>query len=124
MLASLQRLAALPPSTLIYCAHEYTLANLAFALEAEPDNPAIAARLQVVTSLRARGQPSLPTTLATELDTNPFLRLHAATVRAQALRFTSGEAGYAEYPEPLQTFVRLRAWKDRYLPPPSFGGAR
>lgn len=114
MLASLEKLAALPTATHIYCAHEYTLANLKFARLAEPDNPEIVARINVVQSMRERGEPSLPTTLAVELKTNPFLRLHIPTIQAQARRFTANDIDYVTLPEPLQTFVRLRAWKDRY----------
>src|SRR5690606_23500900 len=74
MHASLQRLAQLPAATHIYCAHEYTLANLAFALAHEPDNAMLQRRRQEVVELRANNLPSLPSTLALELATNPFLR--------------------------------------------------
>ena len=74
MHASLQRLAALPENTALYCGHEYTLANAKFAIVAEPDNPAIAARLDAVAKLRAAGKISLPTTVAEERATNPFVR--------------------------------------------------
>jgi hydroxyacylglutathione hydrolase len=71
MRASLNRLAALPVDTRVYCAHEYTLSNLRFAAAAEPDNPQVAARLQHVQSLRAENKPSVPSLLADELATNP-----------------------------------------------------
>ncbi|RME64928.1 MAG: hydroxyacylglutathione hydrolase, partial [Alphaproteobacteria bacterium] len=74
MWASLSKLAALPPETRIYCAHEYTQANGRFALTVEPDNPALAARMKAVDAARAAGQPTVPSTLADELATNPFLR--------------------------------------------------
>jgi hydroxyacylglutathione hydrolase len=74
MFASLTRLAALPGETLAYCAHEYTLANAKFAAHAEPDNAAIADRLAEVERLRASGQMTVPTTIALERATNPFIR--------------------------------------------------
>ena len=74
MFASLTRLAALPGETLAYCAHEYTLANARFAAHAEPDNEATADRLAEVERLRAAGQMTVPTTIALERATNPFIR--------------------------------------------------
>ena len=74
MFASLTRLAALPGETLAYCAHEYTLANAKFAAHAEPDNTATADRLAEVERLRAGGQMTVPTTIALERATNPFIR--------------------------------------------------
>lgn len=73
MYASLQRLAALPDQTKLYCAHEYTLANARFAVHAEPDNQAIAGRLDQVTKLRGAGKITLPTTVDEERETNPFI---------------------------------------------------
>ena len=72
---SLQRLIALPDATKLYCGHEYTLANARFAAHAEPDNQAIAERLQAVQRLRGEGTPTLPTTVAEERATNPFVRV-------------------------------------------------
>lgn len=74
MYASLQRIAALPSETLIYPAHEYTAHNIAFASTVEPDNTALQQRAQHSALLRRNQQPTLPTTLALELATNPFLR--------------------------------------------------
>jgi hydroxyacylglutathione hydrolase len=74
MHASLQRLAALPAETRLYCGHEYTLANALFAAHAEPNNIAIAERLETVRALRAGGEITLPTTVAEERSTNPFVR--------------------------------------------------
>jgi hydroxyacylglutathione hydrolase len=71
---SLQRLAALPEDTALYCGHEYTLANARFAAHAEPGNPAITARLAEVERLRAAGQITLPTSVAQERETNVFVR--------------------------------------------------
>ena len=74
MHGSLQRLVSLAEDTELYCGHEYTLANARFAAHAEPGNPAIAARLKEVEQLRAEGRVTLPTTVAEELATNPFVR--------------------------------------------------
>jgi len=74
MYANLQRIAALPGDVRIYCGHEYTLANARFAADVEPNNAAIAARLKNVEALRASGDVTLPTTVAEERETNPFVR--------------------------------------------------
>ena len=74
MYTSLQRLTALPDDTRLYCAHEYTLANARYAAHAEPGNPAIEARLATVAALREAGAITLPTTVAEERATNPFVR--------------------------------------------------
>jgi len=71
---SLNRLAALPPKTTIYCAHEYTQANARFALSVEPDNPDLIAYAKDVDAKRKRGEPTVPTTIGHELAANPFLR--------------------------------------------------
>ncbi|MDB5707419.1 MAG: hydroxyacylglutathione hydrolase [Sphingomonas bacterium] len=83
MFANMQRLAALPPTTIVYCAHEYTQANGRFALAAEPGNAATRARMETVDSLRARGEATVPTTIAEELATNPFLRAQSAAQLAE-----------------------------------------
>lgn len=77
MLASLDRLADLPGSTRVCCAHEYTLANAAFAMTVEPDNAALRTRAAAARSQRAHGAPTLPAVLHEELDANPFLRVDA-----------------------------------------------
>ena len=74
MFGSLQRITALPEDTELYCGHEYTLANARFAAHAEPGNPAIASRLAAVERLREAGEVTLPTTVAQERETNPFVR--------------------------------------------------
>ena len=74
MHSNLQRLASLPPETLVYCAHEYSLANGRYALVAEPDNEALKERMKKVEAARAAGEPTVPTTIALELATNPFVR--------------------------------------------------
>jgi hydroxyacylglutathione hydrolase len=74
MYRSLQRLTELPDDTRLYCAHEYTLSNANFAIHAEPENPAIARRLSEVKLLREDGKITVPTTVAEERETNPFVR--------------------------------------------------
>lgn len=75
---SLRRIAALPDETRVYCGHEYTLANGVFALTVEPDNAALAERVEAVRAARARGEVTLPTTVALEKATNPFVRAGSA----------------------------------------------
>lgn len=82
MVASLDALAALPPATRVYCAHEYTLANIRFARSVEPSNAALAERALRDQASRDRGEPTLPSTIGLELATNPFLRCDAQEVRA------------------------------------------
>jgi hydroxyacylglutathione hydrolase len=84
MHASLSRLAKLPPETKLYCAHEYTVANLRFALDLEPDNERVSNRLQEAVTARSEGLPTVPSTLAQELATNPFLRCEDAALVAAA----------------------------------------
>jgi len=74
MYGNMRRYAGLPVDTRVYCGHEYTLSNGRYALVAEPDNQAIVERMAAVEALRARGEPTVPTTIGAELATNPFLR--------------------------------------------------
>jgi hydroxyacylglutathione hydrolase len=74
MWANMQRLAALPQETRIYCAHEYTQSNGRYALHVEPDNQALIERMRAVDAMRRRGEPTIPTTIALERATNPFMR--------------------------------------------------
>jgi hydroxyacylglutathione hydrolase len=90
MHSNLKRLAALPADTLVYCAHEYTLSNGRFALTVEPDNAALAARMAEVEAARERGEPTVPTTIALERATNPFMR--AASVDEFARRRVGKDA--------------------------------
>ena len=83
---SLDRIAALPDETLIYCAHEYTEMNLRFALAVEPNSPALQARVARVAALRAAGLPSVPSTLGEEKATNPFLRCQESVVIEAGVR--------------------------------------
>ena len=108
MHASLQRLAALPARTLVYCTHEYTLSNLRFAQAVEPGNREIAERFEHVTRLRDAGQITLPSDLLTERATNPFLRCSEPAVIAACQH--QGHQG--ENPEGV--FAALRAWKDNF----------
>ncbi|TKD45501.1 hydroxyacylglutathione hydrolase [Azotobacter chroococcum] len=106
---SLRRLAGLPEATLVYCTHEYTLSNLRFAQAVEPDNPAIARRLAEVSAWRAAGRSSLPSNLALERDTNPFLRTGETSIKEKMAR-RSGRASI----DPDQVFAELRGWKDNF----------
>jgi hydroxyacylglutathione hydrolase len=83
MWTNMQRLAALPPETIVYCAHEYTQSNGRYARVAEPDNQAVIDRMREVDALRARGEPTVPTTIALELATNPFMRAGSAEALAR-----------------------------------------
>jgi hydroxyacylglutathione hydrolase len=106
--ASLQRLARLPPDTLVYCAHEYTEANLGFARWVEPGNVELICRGAEVRQARSRGEPTVPSVIALECATNPFLRVGEATVIAAVERWAG---------RPLkrgaEVFRALRTWKDR-----------
>lgn len=109
MFRSLQRLAALPGSTRLYCGHEYTLSNAAFARAVEPDNPALHRRTEEARSMRNASRPTLPSTLADELACNPFLRCAQPAVVA-AVRRRLG----AEVADPVEVFAELRRWKDGF----------
>lgn len=108
MYHSLQRLANLPERTQVYCAHEYTLANLAFAQAVEPDNQALQQRVASAKTDRAAGIPTVPSSLALEQATNPFLRCHLSSVKRAAAQ--NGEVG-ADY---WQVFAKVRHWKDNF----------
>jgi hydroxyacylglutathione hydrolase len=107
MLASLDRLAALPAATRAYCAHEYTEANIRFALAVEPGNAELQQRARDAAALRARGEPTVPSTIALERATNPFLRADEPAVRAAALARDAGAAAGR-----VQAFAALRSWKN------------
>lgn len=110
MHASLALLAALPPQTRVYCTHEYTLANLAFAQAVEPDSGDIAAHIAQVRAWRAENRPSLPSTLALERRINPFLRTGEPGVRRAAEAWAGPEALSTE----VAVFTALRRWKDGF----------
>lgn len=109
MLGSLDKLAALPAATRVYCAHEYTMANLAFAAAVEPDNEALKERIEHDQGLRDRDQPTVPSTLALELDTNPFLRCAQAPVVDKVLTEQRATAS-----DPVSVFAAVRGWKDNF----------
>ncbi len=108
MLASLTALSALPGPTRVCCAHEYTLSNLKFALEVEPDNPRLVTYNAACQALRMQNQPTLPSSIATECQINPFLRSNQPTIVASAGRFDA--AGLALN----GAFATLRQWKNQY----------
>ena len=105
MLASLDRLADLPTSTRVCCGHEYTLANAAFALAVEPHNAALQHRLKEAQAMRASHRPSLPSTIGSELECNPFLRTAQASVAAAVALDASDR---------VAVFAALRRWKDGF----------
>lgn len=106
--ASLCRLKALPPSTMLYCAHEYTASNARFALHADPDNAKLHDYAAHIDKNRAAGMPTVPTTLSRELATNPFLRADDPAMQARW-----ADRG-AVVGDPVATFAALRAAKDTF----------
>jgi hydroxyacylglutathione hydrolase len=108
MVASLAKLAALPDATKVYCGHEYTLANIAFAQQVEPANAALAARLALAKELRAQGKPTLPSTLGEERASNPFLRWSEPAVIDSANKYLG-----ARVSDPVKVFSAIREWKNR-----------
>ncbi|QIL21023.1 hydroxyacylglutathione hydrolase [Thermomonas sp. HDW16] len=109
MLASLRTLAALPVDTLVCCGHEYTAANAAFALTVDPDNAALRERAAQARAQRAAGRPTLPSTLASERNCNPFLRSDNPAVRAAI----ATHVGHSPSND-IEAFALLRRWKDGF----------
>lgn len=105
MFESLKKLAALPPETLVYCGHEYTLANAKFAVTVDPENAALRERLAKVEALRAEGKATLPTTIGEELATNPFLRWSDPSIRKTL--------GMESAPD-VEVFSEIRRRKDNF----------
>ena len=105
MWESLSKLAALPPATMVYPGHEYTQANAKFARSVDPDNPALISRSEAVDAARSKGQPTVPSTLAEERATNPFLRASDPEMKA---RMGLPRASDAE------VFAEIRARKDNF----------
>jgi len=105
---SLMKLAALPPSTRVYCGHEYTLTNLRFALTIEPDNGDLMDYYQRVQQQRAQNEPSLPSTIDLERRINPFLRTDVPAVRRAA------ERARQKSDTTTAIFATLRRWKDDF----------
>lgn len=109
MSASLAKLAQLPPQTLVYCAHEYTLSNLQFALAVEPDNDALSEYFEECRAKRARDEATVPSSIRRERNVNPFLRCDRQTVRQAA------EAHAARrLPNQTEVFAVIRQWKDGF----------
>jgi hydroxyacylglutathione hydrolase len=109
MTASLAKLAALPGGTRVYCAHEYTLANIRFAEAVEPGNNALRERKIREIQKREKGIPTVPSSIALECETNPFLRCSAPEVVASAAR-TAGRKLH----QPQEVFGALREWKNHF----------
>jgi len=103
MLNSLQKLALLPDATQVWCTHEYTISNLRFALTVDPQNPALEARIQAAIITRAQNQPTIPTNIGLENETNPFLRCDRPEIQSKV-----------GYTDPLRVFTKLRVMKDIY----------
>lgn len=110
MLASLDRLAALPDATQVCCTHEYTLSNLKFAIAVEPDNERLLEYRAHCEALRAQDHPTLPSRIDRERAINPFLRAREATV-AQAVQ---AHAPHVVATDPLSVFAALREWKNDF----------
>ncbi|AXI83407.1 hydroxyacylglutathione hydrolase [Xylella taiwanensis] len=109
MLTSLQRLAALPGRTRVCCGHEYTLSNAAFALHVDPTNTALQHRQQQAKAMRLATRPTLPVSLESELNTNPFLRTAAPAIH------TAATAHLHRTPlDEVEVFATLRNWKNNF----------
>jgi hydroxyacylglutathione hydrolase len=109
MTASLAKLAALPDQTQVYCAHEYTLANLKFAHEVEPEIMAISARIAAEQKKREQNQPTVPTFIGLEKSTNPFLRYTEPAIMDRL-----ANNGRLAVKEAVPAFAALREWKNSY----------
>lgn len=109
MYASLQKLAALPDSTKVYPAHEYTLSNLRFAAAADPANPAVAQRIRDDGNTLANGVPTLPSSIGLEKQTNPFLRAHEVSLKTTAQAHSG-----SDLTDPAAVFAALRSWKNTF----------
>ncbi len=109
MVRSLDKLASLPEQTEVYCAHEYTLENLRFAIAVDPNNTALLARYRTEQAKRERGMPTLPSTIALEKATNPFLRVLEPDI-VEAIRTHTGLA----VSTPSANFEALRNWKNTF----------
>ena len=108
MLASLTRLAALPETTRVCCAHEYTASGLVFARAVEPDNPALISYQTQVKTLREQQLPTLPSSIGLEKAINPFLRTHLAPVIDAVRRFDASAL------DAVSVFAALRTWKNQF----------
>ncbi|RMH46961.1 MAG: hydroxyacylglutathione hydrolase [Gammaproteobacteria bacterium] len=109
MWTSLSKLKALSDTTRIYCAHEYTLSNLKFAVTIEPDNPVLKSRLEAVMALRQQGEITLPSSIELEKATNPFLRADLPEVRRNVEKLIGQSLA-----TPIETFAAIRRLKDNF----------
>ncbi len=105
MWTSIQKLMGLPDDTRLYCAHEYTQSNARFAVTVDPDNADLTRRVVEIDALRSRGEPTVPTTLALEKATNPFLRPHSASLRSTLNMADSDD---------VAVFAETRSRKDNF----------
>ena len=109
-LESLAKLAELPDNTKVYCAHEYTLANLKFAQSVEPNNDAIKKEIEYSQQLRNDNKPTLPSTIGAELSYNPFLRCNEDSVQKSASEASTEKT----FSDPVRTFATIRQLKDNF----------
>ena len=109
MLNSLTKLANLAENTQVYCTHEYTQANLAFALTVEPNNQALVNYNNKVNELRSKGQGTIPSSIELEKQINPFLRCHEQSIQTSAQQFSTTTCATS-----LDTFTTIRRWKDQF----------
>ena len=109
MVASLAKLTALPDQTLVFCAHEYTMSNLRFALAAEPGSLALTTRIAVEQEKRSNNIPTVPTNIGLEKQTNPFLRYREPAILEGLLA-----SGRITSREPVAAFAALREWKNNF----------
>ena len=109
MSASLAKLAALPDATQVYCAHEYTMANLRFARAVDPENVTLVERIEREQAKRTRGEPTVPSTIKLEKSTNPFLRYREPAIIDRLIA-----ENRIDTREPIAAFAALREWKNGY----------
>ena len=109
MTVSLAKLAALPDATQVFCAHEYTLSNLHFAIAVEPGNAELQARIVREQAKRERNEPTVPSTIGLEKSTNPFLRYREPAIIERMV-----EENRLTTQEPIAAFAALREWKNVY----------
>lgn len=106
---SLNKLKECTDDTRVYCAHEYTLANLAFALAVEPDNETLIQRIVAAKKTREENRPTIPTTVGMEKATNPFMRSEIASIKNAAEKHSGQQLG-----QPSDVFAAIRQWKDNF----------
>jgi len=110
MYQSLEKLKSLDNQINMYCGHEYTVANLQFALAVEPNKAELLTRIEKVQKMRNDGHPSLPVLLAEEKQTNPFLRCDDKALAASVLK----KMAHVDVNDPISVFTQLRKWKDKF----------